>query len=147
MNALAPFRGRNWNQLANLDNFFDELAGRFFSDAAPSGEGFWVPPMDVAHNEDEVTIRSELPGMSADDVDISVQGNTLTISGEKKETQEGSEDYYHRETRYGTFRRSLTLPADVDTDKVEAACKDGVLTVKIPKSEKAKPRKISVKHE
>jgi HSP20 family protein len=87
-----------------------------------------------------------VPGCKAEDVDIAVHGNTLSITGEKKQEQEKKEKgYYHIERSYGSFRRELTLPADVETDKVEAVCKDGVLSIKLPKAEKAKAIKVKVK--
>jgi HSP20 family protein len=104
------------------------------------------PTIDIAEEEDAIIIRAEVPGCKAEDVDISVYGNTLTISGEKKLSEEKKEKgYYHMESSYGSFRRELTLPTDVDRDKVDAVCKDGVLSIKLPKAEKAKAVKAKVK--
>lgn len=104
------------------------------------------PTIDIAEEEDAIIVRAEVPGCKAEDVDISVYGNTLTISGEKKLSEEKKEKgYYHMESSYGSFRRELTLPTDVDRDKVDAVCKDGVLSIKLPKAEKAKAVKAKVK--
>ena len=88
-------------------------------------------------------VKAEVPGCRAEDIDISVHGNTLTINGEEKE--EKKKGYYHVERSYGSFRRGLTLGSEIDTAKIEAACKDGVLTITLPKSEKAKAVKVKVK--
>ena len=93
-----------------------------------------------------VTVKAELPGMRPDDINVSVQGNTLSITGEKKEeTEERKEGYYHSERRFGSFRRDLILPADVDSEKVDAAYKEGVLTITMPKTEAAKAKAVKVK--
>jgi len=127
----------------------DDLFGRFFGDwplASWSGGAEWWPAIDVAEHDDKVIVRAELPGVTADDLDISVLDNTLTISGEKKETKEDKgENYYHAERRYGAFRRVVQLPAAVDPEKVEARCRDGVLTLELPKDRAAMPRRIEVK--
>ncbi|MCF7957996.1 MAG: Hsp20/alpha crystallin family protein [Phycisphaerae bacterium] len=89
-----------------------------------------------------------MPLCKPDDIEISVHGNTMSISGEKKEKiEEKKKDYYHMESRYGSFRRELILPAEVHADKIEARCQEGVLTITLPKAEKAKARKIMVKAE
>jgi len=91
-------------------------------------------------------VKAEVPGCKADDIDISVHGSTLTISGEKKQEEEKKEKgYYHVERPYGSFRRDLNLPADIDTDKIQAECKNGILSITLPKAETAKPVKVKVK--
>ncbi|MFC1765554.1 Hsp20/alpha crystallin family protein, partial [Planctomycetota bacterium] len=104
------------------------------------------PALDVADHENEYVVKAEVPGCKAEDIDIAVSGNVLTISGEKRDEKEVKEkDYYHSERSFGSFRRDLRLATDVDTTKIEAECKNGVLTVKLPKSEKALPAKIKIK--
>jgi HSP20 family protein len=104
------------------------------------------PAIDVAKKEDAVLVRAEIPGMKPEEIDISVYGNTLTISGEKKESQEDQGDgFYHVESSYGSFRREVTLPTEVDEGKIEAVCKDGVLSITLPKAEKNKAVKVQVK--
>jgi len=145
--ALVPFNKRNRNGLARLHNEMDDLFDGFFRglDRPFAGYKAW-PAIDVAEEENEIVVRAEVPGCKAEDVDISVYGNTLTISGEKKLEEEKKEKgYYHIESSYGSFRRELALPTDVDPDKVEATCKDGVLSITLPKAATAKAVKVKVK--
>ncbi len=146
---LAPFRGRTNRNLTRFQDAVNELFGRFFEDMPSlATEYAWAPLLDVAEREDAVVVKAEVPGVKPDDIDISVHGNTLTISGHKKEETDKSEgDYYHVERRRGEFRRSVTLATDVDADKIDATCKDGVLTITLPKAEQAKPKKIKVKQQ
>ena len=106
----------------------------------------WVPPVDIYQNgHHEVVLKAELPDMAREDIDISVDNGTLTIRGEKKFSNEVKEDSFHRiERRYGTFSRSFSLPQTVDAGKVGAEYKNGVLTVRLPLREEAKPRQIKV---
>ena len=104
------------------------------------------PLMNVTECEDNYYVRAELPGFEADDLDISVTGDTLSISGERKLPVEDEKARYHRREREaGRFSRIVSLPAQMDTGKVEAHCTDGVLTVILPKAEAAKPKQIAVK--
>jgi len=124
----------------------DDLFGAFFGDWPMFSERAVWPAIDVADSENEIVVKAEVPGCKAEDIDISVHGNTLTISGEKKAEEEKKEKgYYHLERSYGSFRRELSLPGDVDPDKVEASCKNGVLTVTLSKSEKEKAVKVKIK--
>jgi len=109
-------------------------------------QGAWVPPVDIYQNGDhEVVLKAELPDLSREDIDITVENSTLTIRGEKKLSSEVKEEQFHRiERRYGTFSRSFSLPQTVDTGKVGAEYKNGVLTVRLPLREEAKPRQIKV---
>jgi HSP20 family protein len=125
---------------------------RVFADRYGHGDeglmtsGTWVPPVDIFQNgEHEVVIKAELPEMSRDTIDVTVDAGTLTIKGEKKFSNEAREDQFHRiERRYGAFSRSFTLPRTVDPAKVAADYKDGVLTVRLPLRDEAKPRQIKV---
>jgi len=143
--ALLSTR-RHDNDLARLHRDMDDLFGSFLGSwPAWSERNVW-PAIDVTENGDSIVVNAEVPGCKADDIDISVQGNTLTISGEKKhQTEKKEKGYYHIERSYGSFRRDVNLPTDVDTAGIEAAYKDGVLTVTLPKSEKVKPVKVKVK--
>lgn len=136
-------KGRS--ELARLHDEMDNLIGSFFGDWSWPVWGRW-PAIDIAEKDNEFVVKAEIPGCKADDIDISVHGNMLTISGEKKQEEEKKEKgYYHIESSYGSFRRDLTLASEVDPGKIEAACKDGILTITVPKSEKAKPVKVKVK--
>ena len=145
--TLVPLTKRNRNSLSTLHNEMDDLFDSFFRglDRPFNGYKTW-PAIDVAEDENAITVRAEVPGCSAEDIDISVYGNTLTISGEKKIKEEKKEKgYYHVESSYGTFRREITLPTDVESDKVDATYKDGVLSITLPKAAKAKAVKVKVK--
>ena len=145
--ALVPFNKRNRDGLARLHGEMDDLFDGFFRglDRPFAGYKAW-PAIDVAEEENSIVVRAEVPGCKSEDIDISVYGNTLTISGEKKFEEEKKEKgYYHIESTYGSFRRELTLPTDVDPGKVEAVCKDGVLSITLPKAASAKAVKVKVK--
>lgn len=145
--ALVQFNRKNRNGLARLHNEMDDLFDSFFRGLEKPFAGYkaW-PAIDVAEEENAITVRAEVPGCKADDVEISVYGNTLTISGEKKVEEEKKEKgYYHIESTYGSFRRELTLPTDVDASKIDAVCKDGVLSITLPKAATAKAVKVKVK--
>ena len=138
-----PFR-----EFAQLQNRIN----RAFSDAYAQGDeglttsGSWVPPVDIFQNGDhEIVLKAELPDMSREHIDITVDNGTLTIKGEKKISSEVKDEQYHRiERQYGSFSRSFTLPQTVDTTRVGADYRNGVLTVRLPLREEAKPRQIKV---
>jgi HSP20 family protein len=108
--------------------------------------GSWVPAVDIYETEaHDLIVRAELPGMSREDIEVTVENSTLVLRGEKKFDAEVKEENYRRiERSYGTFHRSFTLPNTVDTTRVSADFKNGVLTVKLPFREEAKPRSINV---
>ena len=145
--ALIPVNRRHRNDLTRLHGEMDDLFDSFFRglDRPFFGYKAW-PAIDIAEQDDAVLVKAEVPGCKADDIDISVHGNTLTISGEKKLSEEKKQKgYYHVESTYGSFRRELTLPTDVDPAKIDAVCKDGVLSITLPKAERAKTVKVKVK--
>ncbi len=106
----------------------------------------WVPPVDIFQNgAKEVVLKAELPDMKREDIDITVENTTLTLKGEKKFGADTKEEQFHRiERRYGSFLRSFSLPETVDTAKVAADYKDGVLTIRLPLREESRPRQIKV---
>jgi HSP20 family protein len=105
----------------------------------------WTPSVDIYETDDALVIKAELPGVSKEDVSIEVHQNTLTLRGQRKHEAEVKQDHYHRvERAYGTFQRSFVLPAMVDQEKVQAAFKDGVLELHLPRLESAKPRRIAI---
>ena len=147
--AIVSWRRRNPSELAALRGGMDDWFDSFFRGLDRPHSFFehkvW-PAIDVAEKEDTVLIRAEVPGLKPEELDISVYGNTLTISGEKKEAKEDQGDgFYHVESSYGSFRREVALPTDVDESKIEAVCKDGVLSITLPKAEKNKAVKVQVK--
>lgn len=133
------------------DPFFD-LANRFFSswptqerDTENGTSASWAPAVDIRETETEFVAMVELPGLSKDDIDVSLEDNVLSISGQRKMEKVSENDTYHRlERSYGAFQRAFSLPKGVDTTKVNAKFKDGLLSLTLPKSEEVKPRKISV---
>ena len=109
------------------------------------GERGWTPALDIFEKNDRFIVKAELPGMKEDDIDVSVVGDTLTIKGEKKSEEEiNEEDFYHLERTYGSFMRSISLPSNVNADKIEAKYEDGVLEVDLPKIAEVKPKKVKV---
>ncbi|MFC1639961.1 Hsp20/alpha crystallin family protein [Gemmatimonadota bacterium] len=131
-----------WNDVfGRFDRVFDSNDGNRFSLA-------WSPVTDVREDEDGLHVTVELPGMSTDDVSVSLENGILSISGEKKQQteQENAESNHHLvERRYGSFERTFRLPRSVDSDKVKAKFADGLLNIDIPKSEKAKKKQIEIK--
>ena len=106
----------------------------------------WLPPVDIYQNGDhELVLKAELPDMAREDIDVTVENFVMTIKGEKKfDGEVKQEQFHHVERRYGTFSRSFSLPQTVDPNKVSAEYKNGVLTVRLPLREEAKPRSIKV---
>ena len=145
--TLVRFNKGHRGDLARLHGEMDDLFDSFFRglDRPFAGYKAW-PAIDVAEEEDAIIVRAEVPGCKADDIDISVHGNVLTISGEKKLSEEKKEKgYYHVESSYGSFRREITLPTDVDQKRIDATYRDGVLAITLPKAEKAKAIKVKIK--
>jgi HSP20 family protein len=122
-----------------IDRIFERAIGR-------DRQSPWMPPMDVYETDEKLVVSVELPGLAADDVEVQVEDATLTVNGKREFSTEVNEEHYHRiERRYGEFSRAVALPPHVDASKVDARFDDGVLTVEVPKIEKAKPTKIKVK--
>jgi HSP20 family protein len=125
-----------------MARLFDQATGRSFR-AATAGV---FPLVNLTEDKDNYFVRAELPGLKGEELNISVTGKNLTISGERKIPSEGDNVRYHRREREaGSFNRIVALPRDVEVDDVEAGLVDGVLTVTIPKAEEAKPKQITVK--
>jgi HSP20 family protein len=125
---------------------------RALQTAGPTGygdelttSGSFVPPVDIYEDENSISLRLEIPGMKQEDLDIRLENNTLTVRGERKFEQEEKEENFHRiERRYGSFARSFTLPNTVDSDKVNADYKDGVLSIELTKRAETKPKQIKI---
>lgn len=145
--AITRYSYRNpWQE---LDQLTSRLGQMFGSDMpAPANGGNWLPAVNVEETGDELVLTAEVPGMSAEDIDIEIENNVLTIRGEKSyEHEEGSEEdkrYHVWERRYGSFQRSFTLPRTVRGDDIKAEYKDGILSIRMPKSPEAKSRKIQI---
>ena len=149
MNAVT--RWDPFKELNELENRLATVFGR--APVRKNGEkdeamtvAEWAPLVDITEDEKEYLIKAQLPEVKKDDMKVSVQDGILTIAGERKSEKEEKNKKFHRvEWAYGSFSRSFTLPEDADADKVAGDFKDGVLKVHVPKSEKAKPKKIEVK--
>lgn len=128
-----------------INRVFGDAYGRH-DDEGLLTSGTWIPLVDIYQNGDqELVLKAELPDMAREDIDITVDNGTLTIKGEKKFATDIREDSFHRvERRYGTFSRSFSLPQTVDAAKAAAEYRNGVLTVRLPLREEAKPRQIKV---
>lgn len=147
-------RGTTFPTVAR-DPFFGPFFERFFGtdplrmELTPWTEDLsnraWMPAVDIRETEEAYEVAAELPGMSKKDINITLEDNVLTLSGERRFEKEAEKENYHRiERAYGTFSRSFTLGSGVDSENVKAAFKDGVLTITVPKREESKPRKIAI---
>jgi HSP20 family protein len=141
-----------WSQLpaiSSLQNEMNRMIDHFFRGVESDygmESGAWMPPVDLVENDEKITVKAEIPGINPKEINISIQDNTLIIKGEKKEEkEEKGKNYYRMERRYGSFARSINLPASVDTGKVTAEYKNGVLEISLQKKEEAKPKQINVK--
>lgn len=145
---MAIVRFDPFREMASLQDrvnrMFADVYGRRDDDVMTRGE--WIPPVDIYQTDGhELVLKAELPDLNRDDISIKVENNTLTISGQKKMDSAVKENQYHRiERTFGGFSRSFTLPAMVDTNAIGADYKNGVLTVRLPLREEAKPKQIQV---
>ena len=153
MERWSPGRGlmpwRPFSELEEIERRFENIFGRSRLPSAwrriPTVEMGWAPAIEVFEKEDKFVVKAELPGMTEEDIGISVVGDTLTIKGERKaEGEVKEEDYYCCERSYGSFSRSIVVPSNVDAKKIEASYDDGVLEVSLPKAPEVKPKKITV---
>ena len=136
-----------WTPARELAGMEVERLNRMFADFY--GEAFgqgWVPPVDIYETDDhEVVLKAELPDLKREDINLTFENGVLTIKGERKASEEVRREHYHRvERHHGTFSRSFTLPNTVDAARINASYKDGVLTVRLPQREEAKPKQIAV---
>lgn len=142
---------RPWQGLGRLSNLHDELDRLFTAPWAEltSNNQFlsgWSPALDVYEEKDHLVVCAELPGMKREDIDVSLHGDCLTISGERKSEEKHKDAEQYRSERYvGRFQRTLTLPFPVAFDKIKAQYRDGVLRITLPKTEDSKPRQIDIK--
>lgn len=137
-----------WTAFPNHWRFQNDLSRLFDLSAAESDTEVtrgWVPRVDIYEDNEGVTLKAEVPGIAASEIDIRIEDNTLTFKGERKLEKDDKKDNYRRVERfYGAFTRSFTLPRTVDAEKVQATNKDGVLSIFLPKREETKPKQIRV---
>ncbi|MEY2441065.1 MAG: hypothetical protein QOJ46_491 [bacterium] len=147
---MALVRWDATRELDSLQGEMNRLFSNFFETPRPGGNGNgtarrWIPAMDLVETQDGFVLKADLPGMNEGDVSIELENNVLTISGERKTEHEAKhEGYYRLERATGSFSRALSLPEGIDADAVTAAFDTGVLTVRIPKPEQAKPRRVKI---
>jgi len=142
-------RWNPWGEMSALQNRINSLFSEpFFRSGREDDElsmGSWYPAVDMFENDDKIVIKAELPGVDKKDISVDVKDRVLTLSGERNYDHEVKEEnYYRRERTCGKFKRTFNLPADVDSDKIKADFKDGVLKVEMPKPEAQKPKRITV---
>lgn len=151
--TLRPF-----SDISRWDREMDRLFGHFFERRLrPFRGGHWwpgrgaevsVPAVDLFEDNGDIVAKAELPGMEKEDIEVNITDNRLIIKGEKKKEQESrEEDYYYSERSYGSFSRTIDLPSEVETGKSKATFKNGVLEIRIPKTEAAKKKEVKVKVE
>jgi HSP20 family protein len=148
---MALIRWEPARELGTIQNEMNRLFNTFFDTPAPGNGGNgstlrrWTPAMDLVETEHDFVLRADLPGMTEGDVNIELEDNVLTISGERKsEHEDNKAGYYRVERSFGAFRRSLGLPEGVDPETVKATFANGVLEVTVPKPEQRKPRKVQI---
>jgi HSP20 family protein len=129
----------------DMNHLFNEFFGRTEGQEGSWSSGAWAPPVDIHETDDALILKAELPGFSKDDVNVELKDNSLTLKGQRQDEKEVKEEQYHRRERtYGSFQRTFMLPATVDPEKVTATYKDGVLELRLPKRETAKPKRIAI---
>ena len=145
MNKLIRFEPQR--DLVSLRDAMDRLFDDAFMRSSSLISSNWqAPAVDMYQTNNEIVIKAALPGIKADEVQISVTGEVLTVKGEVKQEEETKEKTYHiREQRWGTFERTITLPTDVVADKAKADFEDGIFTISLPKAERVRPKTITVK--
>ncbi|MGD8522636.1 MAG: Hsp20/alpha crystallin family protein [Desulfobacterales bacterium] len=151
MFELIPWKKRSGKEISRFGSELDSLYDRFFGRGSMIPARFMedealFPVLDISEGKKEITVKAEIPGVEADDLDVSLDERTLIIKGEKKKEKEDKDENYHRmERSYGYFRRTVQLPVDVDPSKVEASYKKGVLKVVLKKTKESEAKKIEVR--
>ena len=144
---MSLIRWDPFDDLASLRESMDKLFEEFFTRRPDRIRApvVWQPAIEAYETDGDVVVRAELPGIDPKQVEISVTEDTLTVKGEARtEQEEKKRNYYRRELRYGSFVRSIALPSGVQGDKASASYKNGILEIKVPKSERAKPKTVKV---
>lgn len=147
---MSMIRWNPFDELASLRESMDKLFDDFLTTRRPGQRAetapmVWQPAIEAYDTEHDVVIRAELPGINPKNVEISVTDDNMTIKGSSRaEQEERHRNYYRRELRYGAFVRSLTLPSGVQGDQAKATYRNGILEIRVPKSERAKPKSVKV---
>jgi HSP20 family protein len=141
-----------WNPMREMETFQNRINGLFGHSFFPSFSldddmslGNWRPVVDIYENDDTLVVKAELPGVDKKDISVDLKDGVLTLSGKRSHEKEVKEEnYYRKESAYGSFQRSFNVPAEIEPDKIKAEFKDGVLKVEIPRPQEKKPKKIAV---
>ena len=145
---MALIRWEPVRELNTIQSEMNRLFNTFFDSPTPAnGTALrrWIPAMDLVETDDDFVLRADLPGLTEADVNIELEDNVLTLSGERRlEHQDRKDGYYRVERASGAFSRSLTLPEGIDPDAIRASFENGVLEVRVPKPEQRKPRKVTI---
>jgi HSP20 family protein len=148
---MSVLRWDPFRDLTSIQDEMNQMFDRVFGRRGPGGReagaasASWAPAVDIAERKDAYVVTAEVPGVKPEELEVTLEDGLLTIQGERRLEEETSDRQYHRvERRYGSFRRSITLPSQVQADAIEANYSDGVLQVVVPKAESAKPKKINV---
>ena len=141
--TLVKFRSRN--DLSPWE-YMDRMVKNFANEEDwPGFRCNWAPAVDISENDQNIVVRAEIPGINKDDVRLTVNNGTLTITGEKKQEKNDEKyNYCRNERMYGSFCRSFSLPSTIDSSKIKANYKDGILSISLPKVEAAKPKEIAI---
>jgi HSP20 family protein len=145
--TVSVLRWDPFQDLLSLQDEMNRVFDRAFGQAPTRERGVrtWAPMLDIAERKDAYLVTVELPGVNPDDIDVTLENNLLTIQGERHQTQESSDQQFHRvERSYGSFRRTVSLPSTVEADAIEATFENGLLQLLVPKAEEAMPKKIAI---
>ena len=138
-----------WTQVASLQSDMARLMNQLLG-SSPAGNGnggatTWLPPVDVTHTDTEIVLSFDLPGLKEDEIAVELDDNVLTVSGQRERKREETKDNLYRfERRFGSFSRSVALPAGVSEDAIQAKYENGVLEIRVPKPEDEKPKRIPI---
>jgi HSP20 family protein len=142
---MALVRWEPLREISSIQSEVNRLFNTFFDTPVTAAERRWIPAMDLVESDEHFVLRADLPGLTQEDVNLELEDNVLTVSGERKAEHEERNEGYHRvERAYGRFSRSLTLPEGIDPEAVEARFDKGVLEVRIPKPEQRKPQRVAI---
>ncbi len=144
---MAVSRRSPVGQLANLQSDMARMMNTFFGSDAPFGNGgtTWLPPVDITETEDSLVLAFDLPGLKQDEIQIELDENVLTVSGQRQRKEERKQDDFYRfERRFGAFSRSVALPAGVSDESIDASYENGVLEIRVRKPEQYKPKRIQI---
>jgi HSP20 family protein len=142
--AWDPFRDFGDLQ-REMNHLFSQLSGNLVPQESGASNGAWTVPLDISETKDRIQIKADLPGITPDEIDVSVQGTTLLIKAQRKYEEETKEEnFYRKELAYGVLHRQVELPSSVDPEKLQARYKNGVLELTLLKREEVKPKQIKV---